>query len=67
MKKYKTKSSLNQRKGCSTDYPIIQTIPKNKYVKWYGYSFLVGETEWKLVEYNNKLGFCSAKYLTEVK
>lgn len=63
MSKFKTTTSLNQRYGAGTDYPIIQTVPKGKSVNWYGYSFIVGDTEWKLVEYNGKLGFCSSKYL----
>ena len=60
-----TTANLNQRKGASTDASIIQTIPKGKTVEWYGYSFCGDTVEWKLVEYNGKLGFCSSKYLKE--
>lgn len=66
MMKLKTTASLNQRKGAGTDHSVIQTIPKGASVNWYGYSFLGGSVEWKLVEYTGKLGFCSAKYLKEV-
>ena len=67
MIKYKvTASSLNQRKGAGTDYPKVQVIPKGKEVVWYGFSFILNGTEWKLVEYNGKLGFCSSNYLKEV-
>jgi len=67
MSKYKTTASLNMRKGAGKDFDIIITIPKGKTVKWYGYSFVVGGVEWKLVEYAGKYGFCSCKYLKEVK
>jgi len=66
MVKLKTTTSLNQRKGAGTDHTVIQTIPKGTTVNWYGYSFCGGSVEWKLVEYNGKLGFCSSKYLKEV-
>lgn len=66
MVKFKTTTSLNQRKGAGTDYSKIQVIPKGKEVVWYGFSFLLGNKEWKLVEYNGKLGFCSSSYLKEV-
>ena len=63
MVKFKTTTSLNQRKGAGTDNPIIQIIPEGATVKWYGYSFLGFDAEWKLVEYNGKMGFCSSNYL----
>lgn len=66
MMQLKTTSNLNQRKTAGTEYPPFQTIPKGKIVLWYGYSFIAGQTEWKLVEYNGKMGFCSGKYLKEV-
>lgn len=66
MVKLKTTSSLNMRKTASSNGDKIQVIPKGKVVKWYGYSFCGGSVEWRLVEYNGKLGFCSAKYLKEV-
>lgn len=66
-KKFKTKQILNHRKGATTDDQIIQTIEKGKTVVWYGYSSITSNgTEWKLVEYNNRLGFCNAKYLKAV-
>ena len=68
MKEFVTIGSLNMRKGASTDDAIIQAIPSNKKVKWTGYSFYnTSGKEWKLVEYNGVLGFCSAAYLKEVK
>lgn len=66
MVEYKTTANLNQRKGAGTEHDIVQNIPTGKKVKWYGYSFCGGSVEWKLVEYNGKLGFCSSKYLKEV-
>lgn len=66
MVELKTTSELNMRKGAGTEYEKICTIPRGKTVKWYGYSFCGGSVEWKVVEYNGKLGFCSAKYLKEV-
>ena len=63
MLKLKTTTTINQRKGAGTDNPVIQTIPKGTNVNWYGYSFLGGDVEWKLVEYNGKMGFCSSQYL----
>lgn len=66
MTQFKTTASLNQRKGATTDDKIIQVIPKGKTVSWYGYSFITNGTEWKLVEYNGKMGFCSSHYLKKV-
>ena len=63
MLKLTTTTSLNQRKGAGVDNPAIQTIPKGATVNWYGYSFCGTDVEWKLVEYNGKMGFCSSNYL----
>lgn len=63
--KLKATGDVNHREGAGTSYKVIQVIPKGTTVEWLGYSF-VGSLEWKLVKYNGKLGFASARYLKEV-
>lgn len=61
---YKTTASLNMRTNAGTSAAIIQTIPKGKGVKCYGYYNEDGNgTKWPLIVYGGKSGYCSIKYL----
>lgn len=61
---YKTTASLNMRTNAGTAAAIMQTIPKGKSVKCYGYyNKDVSGTKWPLVVYEGKSGYCSIKYL----
>ena len=53
-----TTQNLNMRKGPSTDYSIIITIPKNSDVKIY-------ETKsgWAKIKYKSYEGYCSASFI----
>lgn len=57
-KKYKTTAALNMRKGASTKYARITTIPKGKSV-----TYLSKKGSWYKVSYNGKKGYVSSKYL----
>lgn len=58
-----TTSNLNLRKGASTSYSIILTIPKNSIVT------IVSNNSngWSLVKYNSTYGFVSRQYLSTTK
>ena len=58
-----TTSNLNLRKGASTSYSIILTIPKSSNVT------IVSNNSngWALVKYNSTYGFVSTKYLSKTK
>ncbi|MPM83151.1 hypothetical protein SDC9_130214 [bioreactor metagenome] len=52
--------NLNFRKGPSTNYEIIQSLPKNTQVE------IVPQSDgWILVRYKDTLGFVSSKYLSD--
>ncbi|MCC3867541.1 SH3 domain-containing protein [Terrisporobacter mayombei] len=52
--------NLNFRKGPSTDYEIIQSLPKNTQVE-----ILPQSDGWILVRYKDILGFLSIEYLSD--
>lgn len=52
--------NLNFRNGPSTDYKIIQSLPKNTQVE-----IVVQLNEWTLVRYKDTLGFVYSKYLND--
>ena len=52
--------NLNFRKGPSTDYEIIQSLPKNSEVEISPQS-----DGWTLIKYKDTLGFVSSKYLSD--
>lgn len=56
----KTTENLNMRRGAGTNHGIILTIPKGKEVKVISIS-----GDWANVDYNGKVGYASAKYLTK--
>src|SRR4051794_11172347 len=58
---YKTTANLNMRKGASTSYARILTIPKGKSV-----TYISNSGSWYKVKYNSYTGFVSSKYLTKV-
>lgn len=61
---YTTTANLNMRTNAGTSAAIIQTIPKGKGVKCYGYYNKDGNgTKWLFVVYEGKSGYCSFKYL----
>lgn len=53
-----TTTALNMRKGASTKYAKILTIPKGKTVK-----LLASTNGWYKVDYNGTTGFCSGAYI----
>ncbi|MGE7838986.1 3D domain-containing protein [Viridibacillus arvi] len=61
-KTYKTKGRLNLRKGASTKYKVLLTIPKGKKVTYKG-----KKGSWYKVKYKSKTGYVSSKYLTSIK
>ena len=64
---YKTTSALNLRYGAGVANEKILVIPKGKKVKCYGYYNKVLGVKWYLVAYGDYVGYCSSKYLDEVK
>lgn len=60
---YKTKESVNLRKGPSTDNVIILTIPKGSQVKAIDIS---NDNKWAKVSYNNEVGWVSATYIEKI-
>lgn len=52
--------NLNFRNGPSTDYKIIQSLPKNTQV-----DIVMQLNEWTLVRYKDTLGFVYSKYLND--
>ena len=52
--------NLNFRNGPSTDYKIIQSLPKNTQVE-----IVMQLNEWTLVRYKDTLGFVYSKYLND--
>lgn len=52
--------NLNFRNGPSTDYKIIQLLPKNTQVE-----IVMQLNEWTLVRYKDTLGFVYSKYLND--
>ena len=52
--------NLNFRNGPSTDYKIIQLLPKNTQVE-----IVMQLNEWTLVRYKDTLGFVDSKYLND--
>ena len=58
---YKTTANLNMRRGASTSYARILTIPKGKSV-----TYISKSGSWYKVKYNSSTGFVSSKYLTKV-
>ncbi|WP_234447893.1 3D domain-containing protein [Viridibacillus soli] len=61
-KTYKTKGRLNLRKGASTKYKVLLTVPKGKTVTYKG-----KKGSWYKVKYKGKTGYVSSKYLTSIK
>lgn len=61
--KYKTTANLNMRKGNSTKYSVITSIPKGKTVK----HLAMTSTGWNKVEYNGKVGYVSNLYLKTIE
>ena len=57
----KTTANLNFRTGPSTSNKIISTIKKNTKVEVISY-----EGEWAKIKYNNKVGYSSKSYLSEI-
>ena len=53
-----TTENLNMRKGPSTDYSIIITIPKNSEVKIYE-----KQSGWAKIKYKSYEGYCSASFI----
>ena len=53
-----TTQNLNMRKGPSTDYSIIITIPKNSDVKIYQ-----TQSGWAKIKYKSYEGYCSASFI----
>ena len=53
-----TKENLNLRKGPSTTYSVLVTIPKNSTVKVYD-----EQNGWAKVQYKTYIGYCSALYI----
>lgn len=62
---YQTTANLNIRKGASTSYAIVTTIPKGKNVT-VSTSKKVGSTTWYNVSYSNYSGWVIGTYLKEV-
>ena len=63
---YKTTSDLNLRKGSTTDYDILVTIPKGEIVNCYGYYNERDNVKWLYVQYSNFTGFVCSTYLKKV-
>ena len=57
----KTTANLNFRTGPSTSNKIISTIKKNTKVEVISY-----EGKWAKIKYNNKVGYSSKSYLSEI-
>lgn len=57
---------LNLRKGPTTRYDVIVTIPKGKSVKCYGYYSKNGSTRWLYVVYGKYIGFVCSSYLKKI-
>ena len=53
-----TKENLNLRKGPSTSYSVLVTIPKNSTVKVYS-----EQNGWAKIKYKSYEGYCSALYI----
>ncbi len=64
---YTATTALNLRSGVGTSKSIVAVIPKGGEVVCNGYYSLNGSTPWLLVQYGDKTGFCSSKYLQAVK
>ena len=67
---YTTTAPLNLRTGPGTSYPAVTVIPKKGTVRCYGYYASIQGIPWLYVEYygaKRYVGFCSSKYLQEVK
>lgn len=60
-KTYTTTSNLNMRRGASTKYKSVTTIPKGKVV-----TFVSASGSWYKVKYGSKTGYVSSKYLKVV-
>lgn len=62
---YKVTSSdgLNLRKGPTTGYAILTTMPKGAACKCYGYYSKNGMVKWLYVVYQTHIGFACADYL----
>lgn len=58
-----TTANLNLRKGASTSYSIITTIPKNSAIT------IVSNNSngWSLIKYNSTYGFVSSNFLSKTK
>lgn len=57
-----TTANLNLRKGASTSYSIILTIPKSSSV-----SVISKSNEWAYAKYNSTYGYVSTNYLSSTK
>lgn len=60
-----TTTNLNVRKGPSTNYGILGTVPANTEVTIYDYDY--NDYQWLQVEYNGKTGYINTKYLSSQK
>ncbi len=60
-----TTTSLNVRKGPSTNYGILGTVPVNTQVTISEYDY--NEYQWLQVEYNGQTGYINTKYLSREK
>lgn len=63
---YKVTTALNMRAGAGTKYKIVEVLPKDAKVHNYGYYTMCDGTKWLYVKHNNRVGFCSIKYLKKV-
>lgn len=63
---YMADADLKIRKGASTDYDIVDVIPKGKKCKCYGFYNTNNGTKWLCVDYNGHTGYASGKYLTKI-
>lgn len=57
---------LNIRKGSSTKYDVIATMPKGAKCQCYGYYSLNGAIRWLYVVYGKYIGFACRSYLKKV-
>lgn len=60
---YKVTTALNLRRGAGSGYKVVAVLPKGAVVRNYGYYNKVGSVPWLYVQYGEKSGYCSAKYL----
>lgn len=60
---YITKERVNMRKGPSTDYTVILTIPNKSEVK---VTEITKDNKWAKVNYNNNTGWVSINYIEKV-